>query len=923
MSIQIKRYVCLTEGKKHVPIIPLEKNKQNSNCNMQAQTKHVNYFLEIKKNNKKLEQPWLHKKEKKKKETISPLNKNACTLICKINKDEFQVNGNKKVKGANPLHAYNNTLHMMIKKQERSSTCKFTHIHEVDNNKMSFRQVLKCKEISDNQRGVDSKANIRKIKCLKSVPIWKTNETIKKDHFNEEPKSGINTKQKHSSNMERKIVQTHIHKTATNGGGEEKCQHGNKYLRQEIRGIFSHRPSAVFKNKMKENSAKGNQNFHFKEEMKEKNELYNKCHNGNGVKGILFRSDGRQKNKDSSKRIECKNEEINTTTCRYVKKSEEYQKLFNLKLNNGNTYTHKKISHECRLKKGAEKNRFIRKIENVTCIESELGDVKINRERFESINGLRKCKVNTILLSKSWMKKRIIEKLASFNWGGKKRGTLHSDVTGRFSPNDENCNEMLPNKKQIYEKQLYEDTETGQSAMKMDTGERGVEMGPLKRYKIIALKQKNKGLRNNYIIIKKIGKGTFGKVCLGIHIHTQEMVAIKILNKKRLKRLISYDKIMKEIEIHQQMNHNHICQFYEVYENRKNIYMILEYVSNGDLLTYIYKNKKRINEDTTRRIFYQLISAVDYLHKLNVVHRDLKPENILLDDNENIKLIDFGLSTVYKKNNLLTTSCGSPFYTSPEILLGNKYHGELTDVWSLGVILFLLLNRKLPFNHSKLNILFQKIIKGLLHFEPYISESAKNLIRNMLNVNYQKRYSLRDIKRHPWFFTCNMKKGNLTNLYHDSCNLICCNLCLHKISIQNNPHLMRLILNKICKIYTIDVKKVFSDIRKKEKNFVQTAFYLLLNKTIRMLSRHNYFYSHILLISQQYPHQTHEKSELLRNSSGFSMYSTSPALTPSTYNSKNDNNNNNNNNNNSSNVSKYPTIFRNISSFNFLEILQK
>lgn len=186
---------------------------------------------------------------------------------------------------------------------------------------------------------------------------------------------------------------------------------------------------------------------------------------------------------------------------------------------------------------------------------------------------------------------------------------------------------------------------------------------------------------------KKIGKGTFGKVCLGIHIYTHEIVAIKILNKKRLIEIINYDKIIKEIEIHKNINHNHICKFYDVYQNKNNIYMILEYVENGNLLTYIYNNYN-INENNARRILYQLINAIEYLHEIKIVHRDLKPENILLDNNNNVKLIDFGLSTIYRKNCLLTTSCGSPFYTSPEILLGQKYEAELTDVWSLGIILF-------------------------------------------------------------------------------------------------------------------------------------------------------------------------------------------------------------------------------------------
>ncbi|SCO94030.1 serine/threonine protein kinase KIN, putative [Plasmodium malariae] len=368
-----------------------------------------------------------------------------------------------------------------------------------------------------------------------------------------------------------------------------------------------------------------------------------------------------------------------------------------------------------------------------------------------------------------------------------------------------------------------------------------------KMYKILIVKNNSKEV-GNYIITRRIGKGTFGKVCLGIHMHTYEMVAIKILNKNKLLNLISYDKIMKEIEIHRKIDHNHICKFYEVHENKNNLYMILEYLPKGDLLTYIYE-KKKINEDSARTIFYQLISAIDYLHKNNIVHRDLKPENILLDYNENVKLIDFGLSTIYRKNSLLTTSCGSPYYTSPEILLGNKYHAELTDVWSLGVIIFLLLNRKLPFNHNDIHKLFQTIIKGILHFELHVSVDAKHLIQNMLNVNFKKRYTLHNIKSHIWYTNHNMKK--IKNIMYNSekgCNLMNCNTCLYKIIIEKGTYYNHLIITKICKIYRLNHNTVFNEIKNEHMNFIKTAYHLFLNKTIRMISKHNYLYSHFVLV---------------------------------------------------------------------------
>ncbi|CXI92292.1 serine/threonine protein kinase KIN, putative [Plasmodium berghei] len=369
-----------------------------------------------------------------------------------------------------------------------------------------------------------------------------------------------------------------------------------------------------------------------------------------------------------------------------------------------------------------------------------------------------------------------------------------------------------------------------------------------KQYKIIIIKSNNIEV-GNYIIIKNIGKGTFGKVCLGMHTYTYEIVAIKILNKKKLLRIISYDKILREIKIHKKIDHNHICRFYEVHENKNNIYMILEYLGNGDLLTYICKNSN-INENIAKRILYQLISAIEYLHKINIVHRDLKPENILLDHNNNIKLIDFGLSTIYSKNNFLQTSCGSPFYTPPEILLGKKYNPELTDVWSLGIILFLLLNKKLPFNHNDINKLFQQIIKGLMQFEPHVSINAKNLIQNMLNVNCKNRYNLNQIKNHIWFSNYNAKKDVYLNC-HQVCNLMDCNTCIYIHIIKTSKYYNNFLINRINKIYNIDKTMILKELKNEEQNCIKTTYYLLLNKMVKILSKTNYLYSHYIFIKKE------------------------------------------------------------------------
>lgn len=387
--------------------------------------------------------------------------------------------------------------------------------------------------------------------------------------------------------------------------------------------------------------------------------------------------------------------------------------------------------------------------------------------------------------------------------------------------------------------------------------EANAEQGNKRKFKIIFVKNRNNMFIGNYIITKKIGRGTFGEVCMGLHTNTHEVVAIKILNKQKLSQIVSYDNIIKEIEIHKRIDHSHICKLYEVYENEQNLYLILEHVSGGDLLTYIYKHTF-INESECRRIFYQIVSAVHYLHTNNIVHRDLKPENILLDYNNDVNIIDFGLSTIYEENKFLTTYCGSPFYTSPEILLGNKYRAESVDVWSLGVILFLMLNRRLPFNDDEIKKLFHSIIKGILHFEPFISNSAKHLLQNMLNVNPLKRYTLKDIMSHPWFHCHNLKLyrslSECTPLYTNEeelklstrekcCGLVDCSICSSKEVFHKEKMFVKLVLNKIRILTRLKKTYIQKHVNSQKQHFLKTTYSLLACRIARIMSTENDMFS--------------------------------------------------------------------------------
>ena len=177
--------------------------------------------------------------------------------------------------------------------------------------------------------------------------------------------------------------------------------------------------------------------------------------------------------------------------------------------------------------------------------------------------------------------------------------------------------------------------------------------------------------------------------------------------------------------------------------------MVLEY-AGGELFDYIVQNGK-MREDEARRFFQQIICAVEYCHRHKIVHRDLKPENLLLDENLNVKIADFGLSNIMTDGNFLKTSCGSPNYAAPEVINGKLYAGPEVDVWSCGVILYVLLVGRLPFDDEHIPSLFAKIAKGHYVVPPYVPSGAAALIKKMLAVNPVHRATIEDIRLDPWF----------------------------------------------------------------------------------------------------------------------------------------------------------------------------
>lgn len=240
------------------------------------------------------------------------------------------------------------------------------------------------------------------------------------------------------------------------------------------------------------------------------------------------------------------------------------------------------------------------------------------------------------------------------------------------------------------------------------------------------------------------------QVKLATHAVTGHKVAVKILNKAKIKQLGMEEKVQREINILHLCTHPHIIRLYEVIDTPTDIFLVNEYVSGGELFDYIV-SKGRLSADEARNFFHQIISGVEYCHFQKIVHRDLKPENLLLDANLNIKIADFGLSNLMRDGDFLRTSCGSPNYAAPEVISGHLYAGPEVDVWSCGVILYALLCGSLPFDDESIPNLFKKIKSGMYSLPTHLSQLAKNLIPRMLEVDPMKRITIPEIRLHPWF----------------------------------------------------------------------------------------------------------------------------------------------------------------------------
>lgn len=255
-----------------------------------------------------------------------------------------------------------------------------------------------------------------------------------------------------------------------------------------------------------------------------------------------------------------------------------------------------------------------------------------------------------------------------------------------------------------------------------------------------------------YELGRLLGQGTFAKVYHARCVETGQSVAIKVIDKEKVRKAGIMDHIKREISVMRLVRHPNIVHLYEVMATKTKIYFVMEYAKGGELFNKVASNGK-LPEHLARKYFHQLIDAVHFCHTRGVYHRDLKPENILLDEDENLKVSDFGLSAITecrRSDGLLHTTCGTPAYVAPEIIERNGYDGVGADIWSCGVVLFVLLAGYLPFHDSNLMEMYRKISNGLYKFPSWFSPKLRRLVSKMLDPNPNSRISIAKIKASSW-----------------------------------------------------------------------------------------------------------------------------------------------------------------------------
>ncbi|TPX41494.1 hypothetical protein SeMB42_g05552 [Synchytrium endobioticum] len=310
----------------------------------------------------------------------------------------------------------------------------------------------------------------------------------------------------------------------------------------------------------------------------------------------------------------------------------------------------------------------------------------------------------------------------------------------------------------------------------------------------------------NYAFQKTVGEGNFAKVKLAKHKLTGAEVAVKVIDKTTLdeKKL---SKLYREVRIMKMLHHPNIVKLYEVIETRHTVFLVMEYASGGELYDYLVVHGK-MKEKEARAKFRQILSAVSYCHKKRVIHRDLKAENLLLDANLDIKIADFGFSNYYDPDAKLDTFCGSPPYAAPELFQGRRYTGPEVDVWSLGVILYVLTTGCLPFDGKNLQEMRESVCRGKYRIPFYLSDTGEKLLRKFLIRDPFKRAGLEMLIDDPWInegYTDSPIVGDISQ------------------KVEEDENIIRLIEIK----YKVDRETIIHSLRENVYDDIAAIYYLL------------------------------------------------------------------------------------------------
>lgn len=254
-----------------------------------------------------------------------------------------------------------------------------------------------------------------------------------------------------------------------------------------------------------------------------------------------------------------------------------------------------------------------------------------------------------------------------------------------------------------------------------------------------------------YIFGKTLGTGSSSKVKLAQNTDTGEIVAIKIVRKDFLDKKPSLKvKMRREISVLKLLSHPNLMSLIDVFEIHTHLFLVMEFVDGVELFDYLVR-RGALPANEALSFFQQIICGLEYCHKRLICHRDLKPENILLDKHLNVKIADFGMTSLSRPGLFLDTSCGSPHYCDPMVVSGAKYDGLKADIWSCGVILYAMVTGRLPFDDDNIQRLLKKVQIGNYHMPSNLPADLRNLISAMLTVDPDQRISLAQIKAHPWF----------------------------------------------------------------------------------------------------------------------------------------------------------------------------